>query len=232
MMRATACWRFGTCSALSARVRVKGGSPTVVRSRATRRTSSNSAVRQTSRSMTLRCAVPLARVAATSFRQACSRSSSNEKLTGMSAGVHRDLARERRQHMAVATLALQDVEHLLQPDRLLDELLERCPGDGGAAFAAQPEVLRAELDEVILEPGLVLQVLLRASALDAVERGLSDEEVTSLKDLLVVAVEEGQQQRPDVRAVHVGVAHEDDRVIAKLGDVLVVFPYAGAERGD
>src|SRR5439155_22906219 len=89
-------------------------------------------------------------------------------LVGERAGVYRDLARERRQHMAVAALALQDVEHLLEPDRLLDELFERCPGHGGTPLAAQPEILRAELDQVVLEPGLVLQVLLCASALDAV----------------------------------------------------------------
>src|SRR5437764_249315 len=81
-------------------------------------------------------------------------------IVGGRAGVHRDLARERRQHMAVAALALQDVEHLLEPDRLLDELFERCPGHGGTPLATQPEVLRAELDQVVLEPGLVLQVLL------------------------------------------------------------------------
>src|SRR5207247_123353 len=54
--------------------------------RARRRSSSNSGLRQSSRSTRLRCAAPLARVEATSERQACSRSCSKEKLTGSSSG--------------------------------------------------------------------------------------------------------------------------------------------------
>ena len=36
-------------------------------------------------------------------------------------------------------------------------------------------------------------------------------------DLPHVAVEERQQQRADVRAVHVGIGHDDDLVVARLG---------------
>ena len=46
-----------------------------------------------------------------------------------------------------------------------------------------------------------------------------------------MAEEEGQQQRADVRAVHVGVRHDDDAVIAQLGRIeLIADP--GAQRGD
>ena len=47
-----------------------------------------------------------------------------------------------------------------------------------------------------------------------------------------LAVEEGQDQRPDVAAVDVGVAHDDQLVVAQLVDVEVVLADAGAERGD
>src|SRR5439155_15527597 len=112
--------------------------------------------------------------------------------------LHRSLARQRRDHVAVASLALEDVEHPLEPDGLLDELLQRRAGDRWAAFVLQPEVLGAKLDQVVLETRFVLQVLLRASALHAVERRLRDEEEARLEDLLVVPEEERQQQRSDV----------------------------------
>ena len=47
-----------------------------------------------------------------------------------------------------------------------------------------------------------------------------------------LAEEEGQQQRADMRAVDVGVGHDDDLVVAQLVEVEVVAADAGAERGD
>ena len=45
-------------------------------------------------------------------------------------------------------------------------------------------------------------------------------------------VEEGEQQRSDVRAVDVRVSHQDDLVITQLADIEVVLADAGAESGD
>ena len=45
-------------------------------------------------------------------------------------------------------------------------------------------------------------------------------------------VEEGEQQRADMGAVDVGVGHDDDLVVAELGEVELVAADAGAERGD
>ena len=47
-----------------------------------------------------------------------------------------------------------------------------------------------------------------------------------------MAEEEGEQQGADVRAVHVGVGHEDDFAVADLGGVEVVLADAAAERGN
>src|SRR3546814_4451081 len=44
--------------------------------------------------------------------------------------------------------------------------------------------------------------------------------------------EEGEQQGADVAAVHIGVGHDDDLVVAQLVDVELVAADAGAERGD
>src|SRR3546814_4998915 len=52
-----------------------------------------------------------------------------------------------------------------------------------------------------------------------------------LDDLGHLAIEEGQEQRADMRAVDVGVGHDDDLVIAQLVDREFVAD-AGAERLD
>src|SRR2546425_10208436 len=54
----------------------------------------------------------------------------------------------------------------------------------------------------------------------------------ALDDLLIVPVEEGEQQGADVGAVDVGVAHEDDGVVAQLREVLVLLAHARTEGGD
>jgi hypothetical protein len=78
----------------------------------------------------------------------------------------------------------------------------------------------------------VLQVLLVLAQLDLVQRRLRDVDVAALHQLRHLPVEEGQQQRADVRAVHVGVGHDDDAVVAQLVDVEVFAADAGAQRGD
>src|SRR5262249_30401154 len=75
-------------------------------------------------------------------------------------------------------------------------------------------------------------IALALAALDAVERRLSDEDVAALNEFLHVAEEEGEQQGADVRAVHVGVGHQNDFVIAEFAGVEIVLSDAGAARGD
>ena len=64
---------------------------------------------------------------------------------------------------------------------------------------------------------IVLDVLLEAALLDLVERRLRDVHVVALDQLRHVPEEERQQQRADVRSVHVGVRHQDDLAVAQLG---------------
>src|SRR6185437_517784 len=68
--------------------------------------------------------------------------------------------------------------------------------------------------------------------LDFEERRLRDVDVPALDQLVHVAEKEGEQQRADVRSVHVGVGHEDDFAVAQLGGIEVVLANAAAERGD
>ena len=103
--------------------------------------------------------------------------------------------------------------------------------------AGEDDVLGAELEEDAVELLVVVDVLLALLALDFVERRLGDVDVAALDEALHLAVEEGEQQRADVRAVHVGVGHDDDLVVARLvgveaADGFVALADAGADGGD
>ncbi len=88
----------------------------------------------------------------------------------------------------------------------------------------------------------VFQVQLFLAVLHLVQRRLGDVDVAALHQLGHLAVEEGQQQRADVGAVHVRVGHDDDAVVTQLGHVEVVsaalarfhggLADAGAQGGD
>jgi hypothetical protein len=92
--------------------------------------------------------------------------------------------------VTVPSLALEPVQQPVELRDHLHELLQRRAGERRCALPAEREVLGPELDQVVLERGLVLQVLLRAAALQAVQRRLRDEQVSALDDLLEVPVEE------------------------------------------
>jgi hypothetical protein len=60
---------------------------------------------------------------------------------------------------------------------------------------------------------------------------LGDVDVPGIDELGELTEEEGQEQRADVGSVHVRVGHDDELVIAQLGDVEIVL-HARPERGD
>ena len=66
----------------------------------------------------------------------------------------------------------------------------------------------------------------------AVEGGLGDVDMACFDQGRVLAEEEGQKQGADVGAVHVGIGHDDNLVVAQLGEVHVVAAYAYAHGGD
>ena len=139
--------------------------------------------------------------------------------------------RDRADDVALPFLALDHVHDLLEADGALHESLERNPGEA-RPVRLEAHVFRSELDEMVLERGLVLQVALLLTLAHFEERRLRDVEVSLFDELRVLAVEERQQESADVRAVDVGVRHDDDRVVAQLREVLLVLADAGAHRGD
>src|SRR5579884_4229804 len=66
---------------------------------------------------------------------------------------------------------------------------------------------------------------------DVVERRLRNVEMAFGDERLHVAVEEGEQERANVRAVHVGIAHDDDAPVAQLRQV-EVLTNSDAKRGN
>ena len=87
-------------------------------------------------------------------------------------------------------------------------------------------------DNLARKFGFVLDVAFRASALDAVERRLRDVDVAAFDQIAHLAEEERQQQRTDVRAVDIGIGHQDDLVIAQLRDIEVLDADAGSQGRD
>jgi len=71
-------------------------------------------------------------------------------------------------------------------------------------------MLGADLDQEVLQRGLILEVALLLVALHLVERRQRNVEVAALDELPILAIEECEEQRPDVRPVDVGVGHDDD----------------------
>ena len=112
-----------------------------------------------------------------------------------------------------------------------------CGGEDVAVLdPGQHDVLGAELEEDAVHLLVVVDVLLALLALDLVKRRLGDVDEARFEQPAHLPVEEGQQKRPDVRAVHVGVGHDDDLVVAGPleveGESSSVLADAGADRRD
>ena len=86
--------------------------------------------------------------------------------------------------------------------------------------------------QIVVERGIVLEIDLGTAAGDFVKRRLGDEEMPVLDQLRHLAVEECQQQSPDMGAVDVGVGHDHDLVIAQLFEVELLVADGRAERLD
>ena len=105
------------------------------------------------------------------------------------------------------------------------------------ADTGQDDVLGAEFKEDAIELVVVVHVLLALLALDFVERGLGDVNEAALDEALHLAIHEGEQEGADVGAVHVGVGHDDNLVVAGLvgveaADGVAALADAGADGGD
>ena len=92
-------------------------------------------------------------------------------------------------------------------------------------------VVAAQLagDRVALFVGVRHALLLAAAQLEERRHGGID--IAVFDERPHIPEEEREQKRPDVRAVHIGIGHDDDLVIAELIDVELIAN-ARAERND
>ena len=93
-----------------------------------------------------------------------------------------------------------------------------------ALLVAPAEALDEGLT-LLLGPAVLALLASRAE----VERRRSDVDVAVLDKGAHVSEEEGQDQRGDVATVHVGIGHDDDLVVAQLGEVERLAILLGAD---
>ena len=130
------------------------------------------------------------------------------------------------------------VAEFIKGGEVFDDAIDLGGVEGVAvAEAGEGDVFGAELEEDAVELLVVVDVLLPFLALDFVERRLGDVDVATLEEAFHLAVEEGEQQGADVGAVHIGIGHDDDFVVAGFLDVeaadgVAAFADAGADGGD
>ncbi len=89
--------------------------------------------------------------------------------------------------------------------------------DGRRIFCRmQAGLLQSTVGQIAFHRFFVLDVLLLLTAFDLIQRWLSNVDVTTLDDFRHLTEEEGQQQCTDVRAIDVGIGHDDDTVVTQL----------------
>ena len=92
--------------------------------------------------------------------------------------------------------------------------------------------IQSDRDLVLIHRFVIFNVLFLLAFFHFVQRWLCNVYVAALNDFRHLTIEEGQQQRTDVRAVDVRIGHDDDAVITQFIWVVLVTTDAAAKRGD
>ena len=127
--------------------------------------------------------------------------------------------------------ALQGDDRFFERGQRADEPGHLLAFDEAAVVRVEDGVGQALVEELRAHFLFGLHVVRVRFVLDAEQRRLGDVDVAAFDQLEHLAVEEREQQRADVRAVDVGIGHDDDAAVAALGEVLI-FADAGADGGD
>ena len=80
----------------------------------------------------------------------------------------------------------------------------------------QPNILGAERDEDFVQLHVVIDIFFALLALDLIERRLRNVDFARAHQLGHLPEEKRQQQRANVRAVHVGIGHDDDAAVTQV----------------
>ncbi len=96
----------------------------------------------------------------------------------------------------------------------------------------QRGTIKGDRDLVLIHRFIVFDVLFLLAFLHFVQRWLCNVNVAALNDFRHLTIEEGQQQRTDVRTIDVRIGHDDDAVITQFVRVVLVATDAATQRGD
>src|SRR5215467_1815369 len=86
----------------------------------------------------------------------------------------------------------------------------------------QVQLLRGEVEYVLVKSRLVLQVHLRLPTLDLVEGWLRNVQIAAFDHWPHVTEEKGQKESTDMRPIHIRIGHNDDAMIADLLNVKII----------
>ena len=92
--------------------------------------------------------------------------------------------------------------------------------------------IKGDRDLVLIHRFVVFNVLFLLAFLHFVQRRLCNVDVAAFNDFRHLTIEEGQQQRTNVRAVDVRIGHDDDAVVAQFVRVVLITADAAAQRGN
>ena len=112
------------------------------------------------------------------------------------------------------------------------EFGERGALDRAAFLGFHDVVFGRARHQLVVEFILIANIAVHLSALHPVQRRLRDVDVLAPDQFSHVAEEKREQERPNVAAVHVRVGHQNNFVVAQLGDVEIVLADARAKRRD
>ena len=146
----------------------------------------------------------------------------NRIRAGHSVNIGCESASQRQRFNHARIVFARDKAHQrTQPQRVFNQPLQLNPA-ARAACGFQDAPAGPRLDQIAIERGVVLEVNFRTPLGDLVQRRLGNEQVPGADDVRHLAVEECQQQRADMRAVNIGVGHDDDLVIAQLVEIELI----------
>ena len=90
------------------------------------------------------------------------------------------------------------------------------------------KILRGAAHDLAREIGFVLNVLLTLAPFDAIERRLRDVNMLAFDpNSFIWRKKNVSSSVRNVRTIHIGVSHDDDFVVPKLGRIEIVFADAG-----
>ena len=101
-----------------------------------------------------------------------------------------------------------------------------------AAVGNDAGFIQSQTEQPLVFLVFVFQITLVLTELGFVKRRLGDVDIAALNQFGHLAVEERQQQRADVRAIHVGIGHDDDAVVTQFIGIKLFLADAGAQRGN